>query len=362
MERIRRNGSAPRGAREARAAHAALAGFVAGGALLLFAAAAWAGSVERMGTNAASELLIGVGARSDALGGNAVADVTGPEAMYWNPAGLGGLKNTEATFTHIRNIGGTNVSYVAIVTRASEFGTLGFSAKVLDVGDIAVTTELAPEGTGEILSPTFATLGVTYARQFTDRVSFGATAQLVNERIQDAQARGLALDFGFQYDTGPSGLKFGFVMKNFGPSMSFTGPAFEINVPDPSAEPGSSNRTLRFSSGQNELPSYFQIGASYRAWSQNDNQLNLLGTFTSNNFTPDDLRAGAEMIVHRRLALRAGYNRFTSDSDRNVFQGPSFGAGFKFKAGNSQMEFDYAQRVVRNFFDDTHEFGLKVDF
>jgi len=26
------------------------------------------------------------------------------------------------------------------------------------------------------------------------------------------------------------------------------------------------------------------------------------------------------------------------------------------------MEFDYAQRMVRNFFDDTHEFGLRVVF
>jgi len=340
----------------------ALAALVAGGLSLLPAAPAHAGSVERMGTNAAPELLIGVGPRSDALGGNAVADVTGPEAMYWNPAGLGSLTATEATFTHIRNIGGTNVSYFGIVTRGSTLGTLGFSAKVLDVGDIAVTTEDAPDGTGEILSPTFATLGLTYARQFTDRVSFGATAQFVNERIQDAQAKGLAFDFGFQYDTGARGLKFGFVMKNFGPAMSFGGPAFEINVPDPNAEPGSANRTLRFTSSQGELPSYFQIGASYRAWGANDNQLNLLGTFTSNNFTPDDMRGGAEFVLKKRIALRAGYNRFTSDEDRNVFEGPSFGAGVNFKAGNSQMEFDYAQRMVRNFFDDTHEFGLKVVF
>jgi hypothetical protein len=315
-----------------------------------------------MGTNAAPELLIAIGARSDALGGNTVADVTGAEAIYWNPAGLATLKGTEVLFTHVQHFGDNDVNFIGIATKAGEFGTLGFSAKVLSIGDILVTTEQAPDGTGELLSPTFATIGLSYARQFTDRVTFGATAQFINERIQDAQAKGVAFDFGFQYDTGPSGLVFGFTMKNFGPSLTYSGPAFETNVPDPDAEPGSANRTLSFGPSANELPSYFQIGAAYRLWQKEDNQFKVLGTFTSNNFTPDDYRVGGELVLKKRLALRAGYNQYFTDTDLDVYQGPSFGAGITFPLGNSNMEFNYAQRVVKNYFSDTHEFGLKVGF
>jgi hypothetical protein len=326
------------------------------------ASAAWAGSSERIGTNAAPELLISVGARSDALGGNTVADVSGAEAIYWNPAGMGPFKGTEVMFTHLNHIGDNNVNFLGIATKSGNLGTIGFSAKVLSVGDILVTTEQAPDGTGELLSPTFATIGLSYARQFTDRVSFGATAQFINERIQDAQAKGIAFDFGFQYDTGPSGLVFGFVVKNFGPALTYSGPAFEVNVPDPSAEPGSANRTLSYSASANELPSYFQMGAAYRIWSKGDNQAKLLGSFTSNNFTPDDFRIGGELLLKKRLALRAGYNRFVSDSDLDVYEGPAFGAGINFQVGGSSMQFDYAQRVVKNYFNDTHEFGLRVLF
>jgi hypothetical protein len=329
---------------------------------MMVSAAAWAGSSERVGTNAAPELLIAVGPRSDALGGNTVADVNGAEAIFWNPAGMATLKGTQVMFTHLRHIGDNDVNFLGFATKAGDFGTVGFSAKVLSVGDILVTTEQAPDGTGETLSPTFATVGVSYARQFTDRVTFGATAQFINERIQDAQAKGVAFDFGFQYDTGPSGLTFGFVMKNFGPSLSYSGPAFEINVPDPNAEPGADNRTLAFSSAQSELPSYFQIGAAYKLWNQGDNHFKVLGTFTSNNFTPDDYRVGGELMLKDRLALRGGYNRFVSDTNLEVYQGPSFGAGIKFPLGGSNMQFDYAQRVVKDFFSDTHEFGLRVDF
>jgi hypothetical protein len=175
----------------------------------------------------AGELKIPVGPRSTALGGTTAADVEGAEALYWNPAGLGGLTGTSAYFSHLSYIADMNVNYFALVTKAGKFGSIGFTAKVLDVGDVVVTTEEAPDGTGDVISPTFSILGLTYARQFTDKVRFGATAQFVNETVANARARGVAFDFGFQYDTGYNGLAFGFVMKNFGSSMSYSGSDFE---------------------------------------------------------------------------------------------------------------------------------------
>ncbi len=321
-----------------------------------------AGSTERIGTNSAPELSISIGPRINALGGNGVADVKGSEAIYWNPEGLAVLEGTEAYFTHVTHIGETNVNYFSIATRAGNIGNLGFSAKVFSAGDVIVTTEQAPDGTGEILSPTFATIGATYARQFTDRVRFGATAMFVNETISEAHARGIAFDFGFQYDTNENGLVFGFAMKNFGPSLEFDGPSFDVNTPPPGSEPGSSNRTLRFTTTENELPSYFQLGGAYNVWQQEDHRVKMLGTFTSNNFTPDDFRIGAEYRYRENIALRAGYNSFVSDTDLDAYDGFSFGAGVGVPLGTARLQFDYAQRMVNEWFGDTHEFGVRVLF
>jgi len=343
---------------------------LAAGVLIAFAAAgpAHAGSDERTGTSGANELRIPVGPRSTALGGTTVSDAYGPEALYWNPAGLATLSETDVYFSHLNYIADMNVNYFAIVTKAGSFGNIGFSAKMLDVGDVFVTTESAPEGTGEVLSPTFATFGLSYARQFTDRVRFGATAQFINETVAQARAQGLAFDFGFQYATGYNGLTFGFVMKNFGTSMEFSGEDFELNVPIEEAEPGASDRTVSSTTAAFELPSYFQIGAGYDLLNPGSaasatNHLRVLGTFSSNNFTPDEVRGGAEYMYKELFALRAGYGQRVSNSDNDMYNGFSFGAGLNLKlGGDTRLKFDYSNRMVREFFDDTNEFAVKLTF
>jgi len=331
--------------------------------VVLAVAPARAGSDERQGTAGAGELKIPIGPRSTALGGTTVADAYGAEAIYWNPAGLGGQTGTAAYFSHLGYIADMDVNYFALVTKVGSFGSLGFSAKVLDVGDVVVTTEEAPDGTGDIISPTFSILGLTYARQFTDKVRFGATAQFVNETVANARARGVAFDFGFQYDTGYNGLVFGFVMKNLGSSMQFSGSDFEVNVPIPDAEPGSSQRTLGATAATFEMPSYFQMGLSYDLMRHENNQLKLLGTFMSNNFTPDEFRGGAEYMYKNQFALRAGYGQRVSSSENDVYNGFSWGAGVNVGLGSaSRLRFDYANRMVRDYFDDTHEFAVGLNF
>jgi hypothetical protein len=354
----RRIRSSARAVLETVAATALVLGLLAAGSL-----PASAGSEERQGTSGAPELKIPVGPRSTALAGTTVADVYGAEALYWNPAGLGSLTGTQAYFSHLTYIADMNVNYFAVVTKAGDFGNIGFSAKVLDVGDVIVTTEEAPDGTGDIIGPTFTVLGLTYGRQFTDKVRFGATAQFVNERIGNVGAKGMAFDFGFQYDTGYNGLIFGFVMKNFGTSMEFSGSDLEFNLPIPDAETGSSNRTVSSTSAPFEMPSYFQMGVSYDLLRQEQSQFKLMGSFMSNNFTPDEFKGGAEYSYKDQYALRAGYGRRVSGSDNEVYNGFSWGAGLNLGLGGAtKLRFDYSNRMVRDFFSDTHEFAVGLNF
>jgi hypothetical protein len=356
------------------------AGTRAIGAAFLLAgatAAAYAGSEERKGTGGALELRIPVGARGSALGGSVVADVPGVEAIFWNPAGLAYLEGTEAMFTHTEYLADINLNYAAVGTNLGSFGVLGLSVKALDIGDVIVTTEDAPEGTGEILTPTFAVIGVSYARRFTDRVLFGGTLNFVNERIANAQASGLAIDLGVQYTTGWRGLAFGVAMKNVGSQMSFSGEDFETSLPPTSNDPTARNRVYRTTSADFELPSYFSLGATYDAWASGENRLAVMAAFQNNNFVGNNLQGGLEYSIGQVAQLRGSYYATWRESGfgvgsesgtevvggDDVYSGFALGVGAKARLGGAaRMQVDLAWRPVRDYFDDTLELGLKFGF
>ena len=128
-------------------------------ATVLLTAPAHAGGLDRLGTAGAQELRVPVGAASVALGGSSVAMGGGLSNVFYNPAALASTDQSEAMASWSSYLADADVNYVAISTRLGNQGNLGLSVKVLNVGDITVTTEEAPEGTGEILTPNFAVLG-----------------------------------------------------------------------------------------------------------------------------------------------------------------------------------------------------------
>jgi len=345
-------------------------------ALSLLAGVAWAGSDLRKGTSGASELLIPVGPEGTALSGTSTSDVSDIEAIFWNPAGLGGIEGTQALFTHTSYIADMKLNFAAAATKVGNFGVLGVAAKVLSIGDIIVTTEAAPDGTGEVITPTFTTIGFTWAKQFTDRVKFGSTMNIVTEHVLDNSATGIAFDFGVQYDTGWRGLRFGIAMKNFGPTMSFSGPGFDQPVQVPGSDPTSSNRILTFSSAPFELPSLFVLAGTYDVWRQGHSAVRLLGSFQNNNFGGDNFAGGAEWGYRDMLALRGSWYGtlatttdpvtgnesvdFTSGDD--VYSGYALGAGLTVPTGGTKLGIDLAWRPVRAYFDDTVELGVNMRF
>src|SRR5262245_36492898 len=95
--------------------------------LALVAVTAHAASDRRLGTGGAAELTSQGGPRGTALGQTAASDITGAEAVFWNPAGLGDLTGTEALFTHTQYFADMKVNFVSIVTKAGGLGALGFA-------------------------------------------------------------------------------------------------------------------------------------------------------------------------------------------------------------------------------------------
>jgi len=328
-------------------------------ALLAAVSTAAFGSANKLGTAGAQELRIPVGARAAALGGAMISEVAGVEALFWNPAGAGNTEATELMFSHQPYIADMDVNYFAVNAPVG-FGTIGASVKVLSVGDMIVTTEDAPEGTGEVTSPTMSVIGLTFSRAMTDRVLFGVTGMYINESILRESANGVAFDFGFQYHPGWRGVKIGLAMKNFGPSMTFDGPDFERLFLPPDQDPQSQRRTFKTETKEFELPSSFNFGISYDTPIGETSHALISGAFQSNNFSGDEFKLGGEIGYKNMLFGRASFT--ATQQDDYLYDSGAFGVGFRAGVAGAEVVADYAFVPVSNWFDDVHQFTLRFHF
>lgn len=321
---------------------------------------AYAGRGDKAGTSAAPELLIPVGARDLALGGSTLATTSGVEAIYWNPAGLSrASQGTQALFSHMTYLADIGVDYIALGTNFEGFGTLGFSLKSLSFGDIPVTTEDVPDGTGETFSPTYVTVGVTYSLLVTERISIGLTSNFITERIDRVSASGVAFNAGVQYSGFASveGLALGVAVKNIGPSMQFDGPGLlrQAEVVDV-LRPASFYSIVAAS---DELPSTIELGVTYAIALEEKNTLSFSGVFQNQNLSDDEYKLGAEFGFANTLFVRAGYT-FAQESAAYIY-GLTVGAGVNYQFSDLAVTFDYAFRDV-DFLGANHIFSIGLGF
>jgi len=330
---------------------------IAGAVALLWVGTAGAGSDLKIGSAGGQELRIPVGSRGTAMGGSSVAYSTGLDALFWNPAGAASVQGTDLMMSRRKYIADIDVDYIAAAHRMGDAGVFGVTAKILSMADELITTEVDPDGTGETYSSSFSVVGVSYARTLTDRVSLGVNGNVIYEKIADQTATGVAFDIGFRYDPGWNNLTFGAVIKNLGPNMRFGGSGFDKNTAtgdDPNALP----HTTRTQSASFEIPSYVQLGAAYKMLAQNKSEMNLAGSFQSNNFAQDEFKLGGEYGYDQKYFLRGGY---TASDQKDYIYGLTLGGGVALKLGESTVQFDYAWSQSE-FFDDNHYFTFQIGF
>jgi hypothetical protein len=99
-------------------------------------ALACADDFNKAGRTAFQFVKIGVGARQTALGEAGIALVRDVNATFWNPAGLAGVKNAEASFSYNRWLGGLDYLAGSAGIRWPTVGILGVSYASLKYGDI----------------------------------------------------------------------------------------------------------------------------------------------------------------------------------------------------------------------------------
>lgn len=321
---------------------------------------------KRIGTAAATELLIPVGARDMAMGGATSATTYGIDAIHWNPAGLGRMEGSaEAMLSSMSYIADIRVNYGAVGFKFSGFGSVAFSVKAMDFGDILLTSTDDPEGiAGRTFSPTYVTMGLTYARAFTDNITAGGSVKLISENLQRVSGSGLALDIGVQYRSvaGFKGINMGVALKNVGPQVKFDGPGLlRLARAEDSRRPTQFYQTKAASW---ELPTSIEIGLAYDRSLNEDLSYNFNGSYTNNTLALDSYKVGGEVTYKFNnlvVAGRGGIDLMDKGTDDEQIFGPTAGFGFVYKSTGIDIGIDYAYRAV-DFFDNNNVFSLRLGF
>ncbi len=329
-------------------------------ALLFFVDFALAGRGDKAGTAAASQLLIPIGARSIAMGGSTLATITGIEAMYWNPAGLArSLHSFNSMFSHMSYLANINVDYLAVSTTLSTIGHIGFSIKSLGIGDINVTSEDYPDGTGEVTSPAFYTFGATFSRGISDRIAVGVTAQYVYEKMAEVSASAFSFNAGVQYTGigGIDGLSVGAAVKNLGGKLKYDGNGLlrEARITDSERK----NSIVKIESEAYDLPSTIEVGLGYNKKLFGNSCITLTSVFQNNNYSDDEYKFGIEYL-NEFIYIRSGISiTAKSESAENIF-GPTIGFGLHNIINDIKISFDYAYRFVQ-YFNGNHVFCIFLE-
>ena len=308
---------------------------------------------DQAGTTAAPFLGLGVDARGNSMGGAQVAMAEGPAALYWNPAALAApaarAGTGAAVFSNSEWFVHTRHQFFGLALNAGGLGHFGLSVTALDYGEEAVTTIDQPDGTGEFYSALDLAVGVSYARNLTDRFAFGGTVKLVRQQIWNESASGAALDLGVRYDTGYRGLTIGMAMANFGSDMQLSGRDLRQPI-DIEPNQGGNNAGLPATLETNEwrLPLSFRVGVAADAVRTSSQRVvvSVEGQAPSDN--SQSASAGVEYAFRDLLFLRGGYRQAFSA----VAEDGGWTAGFGLRYGLTDrlgVAFDYVFQEYEPF-------------
>lgn len=297
------------------------------------------GSIDRVGTTAAQFLKIGAGARAIAMGGTYTALAEDILALYWNPAGLARIGgNGEAMFNHAEWLADTQYDYAAFSFNAGNLGAIGFQIISFRIPDEPVRTIRNPEGTGQFWDANSISLGVSFAKNLTDRFSIGFTGKFVQESIFNETARGGAFDIGVLYDTPFKNLTLGASISNFGTKMKLDGRDIFFNE-DPLPEQGPVDQVpAKYRTDSFDMPLNFRFGLAWKVINSEDMTLIAAADGAQPNDNTEFLNTGAELGLKNILFLRGGYKAIFLE---NSEQGATFGVGLRYDAVGTNLKLDF---------------------
>ncbi len=324
------------------------------GCLLLIASLLYGGN-DNTGTSAANFLNIGVGPRGTGMGGAFVAQVNDITSLFWNPAGISKITSLEVGVAYTDWILDIQHNFLGVAYPLGSFGTIGVHFITLSMGDMEKTTPSNPEGTGAYFSANDLALGVSYARQLTDRFAVGITAKFINETISFSSANTFAIDAGTHFDTGYRGLTIGMAISNFGGKMTMKGTDQMTKADIDEVIEGNPEKEARLETEGWPIPLIFRFGLSMDMYQTKNNRLTCNVDFNDPRDNSPYGVVGAEYAWANVVFLRGGLIYRAEDFDEaklksyeelelNYKLKLAFGAGVKFRIPGlaSLVRLDYS--------------------
>ena len=318
---------------------------------------------SKSGTAAATFLEIPVGARGVGVGGAFVSLANDVTALYWNAGSIARFQQSDASLSHTNWIAGTKYDFAGLVLPLGVFGTIGVSFTQLSMDDMKVTTVELPEGTGEYFSASDMAIGVSYARQLSDRFSVGFTGKFIQESIWHEQATAFALDVGTIFQTDLfAGMTIGASLSNFGTPMKMSGSdgrQFVRIDPTKAGSNGQIPTNIEYDSW--DLPLLFQLGISMVPVKSDDVRWTVAvdALHPSDNY--ESMNVGTEVGYRNFLFVRGGYAElFLPDHEGGLCLG--FGLTSDMLTTESfRVRFDYAYRDMGRL-EGIHVISVGVQF
>jgi hypothetical protein len=341
---------------------------LAGGAGIQLSAQTAPKNNTQYGTSGGQFLLLGAGARGSALGGTyqAVA-TTDASGLYYNPAGIAGMTRPGLLIGTYDYVSGTRYSWAGA---AFPFGggssAIGFQIGTFGFKDQPIYTVDQPDGTGATYSVSETFIGLTYAKNFSDRFSAGITAKGMNDQLASVTGKAFAVDFGTHYHAKLGGrpIQFAFTLSNLGTDLSYSGSGLAVGVVRDTTTGGPTQdpQPAEIKAKSFPLPTTFAIALAYDAIHARSNNLTLLGSFNQ----PRDNAAGFAFGLEWgfpalggskfNAAVRGSYSyaaannikltQGTALNDEENLQGSAFGGGLGYNSDKFRIGFDYAFRYM----------------
>jgi len=287
----------------------------------------------KVGTTAANFLTIPVGPRATGMGGAFTAVANDATTAFWNPGGLSRVPRSELTFAYTEWLVETNFNWLGFVYKLDNDNAIALFVNQLDYGEENVTVPGQELGTGDKWRAEDIAIGLSYAKNLTDRFSIGGTVK--------------------------------YNISNFGTEMKLDGRDLLLAADvDPAHTGNNANISSTLLTDSWPIPLVFAVGLAYDAVNNADWRFTVATDVRIPGNQATYFNFGSELVWANVISLRVGYNKLLlqeSDSpfDRGAEVGLTAGVGVQYDFGGFFAKFDYSYSDF-GIFDQISRFSLSV--
>jgi hypothetical protein len=161
------------------------------------------------------------GAAGSAMGGAYIGSCDDASSVFWNPAGLASMKNTEKKwsmfFSHNVWLMDMMMDHLSAAGNFGKFGAAAFGIGYFNAGEMRKYEIDAENNYIEAgsFSPYAITASLSYSNTLEKNIDFGVTLKYILDTIDGSTISTGAFDLGLRYKSPLEGLFFNLLAKNF---------------------------------------------------------------------------------------------------------------------------------------------------